>query len=292
MISLKDRTPSFLLGKFQLTATVVFTTLFSLVLLLVSVPFSNNIWFQLGIGKVFQLTLVFVSIAMIMAILSKLLLYSLRDRNLPFYVYILWNIAEVMLICLMYAMLTMYGGKSGVLDLHGKTFGIIYFNALRYGFVSLAIPYTLAGLYFDVQDKENTIRMISYGDVVTDAPVAPQDAEKIALFDNSGRLRLSLSVGSLYYFESDDNYIKVWYSDESGSIKQYMLRCKLRTVEERFSENGLLRCHRKYIVNMRKIRKLNKTADGGYMIDLGLDNVEGLPVSKTYEEQILEAYRG
>ena len=291
MISLKDRTPAFLLGKFQLTATVVFTALFALVIILFSIPYSNNIWFQLGAGSVFSLTVIFMAIAVAVAIISKSLMHGFSGRNMPFWAYLMWNLAEVMLICLIYALLTIRGGRDGLLDLHGKGFWIIYFNALRYGFISMAVPYILAGLYFDVIDKENTIRMISYGDVVTDSPVAPRDAEKIALFDNSGRLRLSLSVDSLYYFESDDNYIKVWYGDESGNIRQYMLRCKLRTVEERFSENGLLRCHRKYIVNMRKVHSIRKTPDGNYMIDLGLENIEGLPVSKTYEEMILSAYR-
>ena len=223
------------------------------------------------------------------AILSKRMLYNLRDSGIRFYGYLIWNTVEVIVICALYTVLTVFGDRQGIITLHDTSVTKLFFNSLWYGFFSLAVPYIVAGMYFDISDKENTIRMISYGDVVTDRPVSVHDSEKIALFDNNGRLRLSLSVDSLYYFESDDNYIKVWYSDENGTLKQYMLRCKLRTVEEKFSENGLLRCHRKYIVNMMKVRGINKTSDG-YVIDLGLDAVQGLPVSKTYEEMIISAY--
>ncbi len=289
MISLKEKTPAYLLGRFQLTATVVFTAFFSIVLLLVSVPFSHNVWFELGLGKAFWLTVLFFLIALMVAVVSKRLLYTLRSSGIPFWGYLLWNAAEVIIICALYTLFTVYGDKEGIITLHEMTVPRLFFNSLLYGFFSLAVPYTLSGMYFDIADKENIIRMISFGDVVTDRPVSQRDAEKIALFDNNGRLRLSLSVDSLYYFESDDNYIKVWYSDENEMLKQYMLRCKLRTVEESFSENGLLRCHRKYIVNMKKVRSIVRNADG-YTIDLGLENVQNLPVSKTYEEMILSAY--
>lgn len=289
MYRLGDKTPAFLLGKYQLTATLVFVSFFSVVCVLLTAPFSGNVWFELGRSYGFLLTIVFGLIALGIGIISRRLLYLLRNKGIKLWLYIVWHIVEIIVICTIYMLLTIYGDAKGIIDLHGTPVSQIYSSALQYGFGMLGVPYIIAALYFDVMDKENTIRMINYSNVVTDQPPIPQETNKIALFDNSGVLRLSVNVGSLYYFESDDNYIKVWYADECGALKQYMLRCRLRTVEESFSDSGLLRCHRKYIVNLAKIKAITKSGDG-YQIDLGLEHISSIPISKTYEESILSAY--
>lgn len=289
MIGLKQKLPEFLLGKFQLMATLVFATLFAILVLIVSLPYSNNVWFELGGGRGFLLTVLFTVIALCIAIISKVLMHAMRNKGMLVWHYILWNITEVLAICGFYILVTSVGDAYGIIDRHGAPFGKLFLSSLRYGFASIGIPYVIAALYFDILDKENTIRMINYGNVVTDQPTIPEESNKIALFDNNGTLRLSLNVDSLYYFESDDNYIKVWYTDETDTLKQYMLRCRLRTVEENFSDNGLLRCHRKYIVNLTKVRSIKKAGDT-YQIDLGREGISPLPISKTYEKSMLSAY--
>lgn len=69
----------------------------------------------------------------------------------------------------------------------------------------------------------------------------------------------------------------------------YMLRCRLKTVEESFAGSDLVRCHRKYMVNMSKVQLLTSEKDG-YYIDLDIDSVDRIPVSKTYEEKILSIF--
>lgn len=69
----------------------------------------------------------------------------------------------------------------------------------------------------------------------------------------------------------------------------YMLRCRLKTVEESFAGSDLVRCHRKYMVNMTKVQLLTSEKDG-YFIDLDIDSVDRIPVSKTYEEKILSIF--
>jgi DNA-binding LytR/AlgR family response regulator len=131
---------------------------------------------------------------------------------------------------------------------------------------------------------------MSYDNVVTDEPIRPE-TQKITLFDNSGTLKMSLSPENLYYIESDDNYIKVWYSDSKGDLKQYMLRCRLKTVEESFKDSGLVRCHRKYIVNIKKVKVLRKESDG-YYLDLDNETIPPLSVTKTYADTVLSHFTG
>ena len=141
-------------------------------------------------------------------------------------------------------------------------------------------------MYFAIIDKNNTIRLMNYANVVSDEPVLPADEQKITLFDNSGVLKLSLRLSSLYYIESDDNYIMVWYTDSKGELKKYMLRCRLKTVEESFKGSSLVRCHRKYIVNMDKVKVLRKEKDG-YEMDLDNDLIPPISITRTYAENVL-----
>ena len=283
MLTSADRQlPDYLRGKNQLVYTVTFAALFSIVFLLLSLPFSHNSWMALGNSKFFVFTVLFATGSLLLVILSKFVMYQTRNLfKMTFLGYILWCIAEVVVICLAYSFITVPITGIGW-DHFPETLG----KALLYGTISLIIPYVLAGMYFALQDKNQTIRLMNYGNVVLDENVLPSKLEKITLFDNSGDLKLCVSASNLYYIESDDNYIRVWYSDSKGDLKRYMLRCRLKTVEESFRGSSLVRCHRKYIVNMDKVKVLRKEKDG-YELDLDNDTIPAIPITKTYEQNVL-----
>ena len=278
----KKLMPEYLRAKYQLIGTVTFAALFSIVFLIVSIPFSHNVWFQLGNSVFFLFTILFALGSLLIVIASKVVMYKTR-RILPLtmFGYVLWNVCEVLFICLLYTILTISITSQG-----WGSFIPIFFNSLVYGTISLAIPYIIAGMYFSIEDKKNTIRMMNYGSVVSDEVLPPGDDKKITLFDNSGVMKLSVRSSNLYYMEADDNYIRVWYQDNGGQLQVYMLRCPLKTIEESFLGNSLMRCHRKYIVNMDKVKVLRKVKDG-YELDLGVDTIAPIPVTKTYEANIL-----
>ena len=137
--------------------------------------------------------------------------------------YVIWCVAEIVLVSMLYARLAVEK-----VSLSDGSFWDIFRLSLPYAFIALGVPYIISGMYFAIIDKNKTIRLLNYDNVVTDEPVQPE-TRKITLYDNSGALKLSLSTDNLYYIESDDNYIKVWYTDSKGELKQYMLRCRLKT---------------------------------------------------------------
>ena len=165
----------------------------------------------------------------------------------------------------------------------------IFAKAMTNCSIALGLPYLISGMYFAIIEKNNTIRLMNYENVVTDEPVKHESVKKITLFDNSGALKLSLNPENLYYIESDDNYIKVWYTDSKGDLKQYILRCRLKTVEESFKGSSLVRCHRKYIVNLSKVSMLRKESDG-YFLDLDNESIPPISVTKTYTDSILSHF--
>ena len=284
---MNQKLPSYLLGKSQIIGTITFSVMFAIIFLNIYIPFSDTAWFGLGQSDMFSGTLIFVFVSIMTLVISRTLMYrTKRLFELSYLEYILWCIAEIVLIGAFYTNLTVEI-TGGLQEREIEIFG----RSIMYGFIALGIPYILAGMYFAINDKNNIIRLMSYDNVVTDE-VQEQEAtvQKITLFDNSGSLKLSVSINNLYYVESDDNYIKVWYTDSKGELKQYMLRCRLKTVEDSFKGSALVRCNRKYIVNIKKVSTLRKES-AGYVLDLGNEMIPPLPVTKTYTESILSYFR-
>lgn len=284
------KVPDYLRAKYQLEVTVIFTALFSLVFLLISIPFSHNAWFDLGASEAFLFTAAFFLISLLVIIVSKWVMYKTRNQfEMTYLQYVLWNLGEVLVICLLYTLFSLQGHKMGIIMLDNTSFFRIFLNALVYCFVSLVIPYVIAGMFFAIVDKNRTIRLMNYETVVSDENLPVSKLENVTLFDNNGVLKLSVSSSSLYYVESDDNYIIVWYTDSKGDLKRYMLRCRLKTVEESFKGSSLVRCHRKYIVNMDKVKVLRKERDG-YELDLDNDAIPPIPITKTYADNVLDRF--
>jgi len=289
-MSLKDQVPRYLLDSRQLTSTVVYTALFSLVFILVSIPFSSNAWFALGASQAFLYTAAFVLFASALVIISRVVMY--RCRNLPNFTmlgYVAWIVGEVVAVSLLYTFFTCEGDRLGVIDPELHSPWTIFESALVYAVICLGVPFAFSSLQAALRDKDNTIRLMNYGNVVSDKPAVPYADKRITLFDNNGVLKFSISSDSLYFIESDDNYIKVWYMDSTGEMKQYMLRCRLKTVEDSFADSELVRCHRKYIVNIRKI-KILKSGKEGYKVDFDIDSIDPIPISKTYEQTVLARF--
>ena len=278
--------PGYFRAKYQLIATVTFTTLFSLVFVLVSVPFSHNVWFEIGPSETFSFTAAFFILCVFIIIFSKRLMYATRKSDMNFLQYGAWCLSECLLISLIYTIFTILGNAYGIIHMENLKTLPLFLNAFGHTIVSIIIPYIIAGMYFVIIDMNNTIRLVNYNNVVSDEQVVREKEQKVTLFDNSGVLKLSVSLSNLYYIESDDNYIIVWYTDNKGELQRYMIRCRLKTVEESFKDSSLVRCHRKYIVNMEKVKVLRKEKDG-YELDLGNNNIPPIPITKTYAENVL-----
>lgn len=286
-----DKIPGYMTGSHQLTGTVLFASLFSLVFILMISPYLRYVWFKLGVvSNASLMTLVFMGLSLLILTLSRMTMYAVAKKHSILFVdYVFWCLGEAALISLAYAAFSINGITAGVIPYNDITFLKLFVSAMGFCVISLGVPYVLAAFYYAVEDKNNTIRLMSFGSITTDeAPSLTRD-EKITLYDNSGALKLVVSLSNLYYIESDDNYIKVWYQDSEGTLKQYMLRCRLKTVEESFTGSGLVRCHRKYIVNFDKVETITRTKEG-FEIDLGLGGAAPIPVSKTYEENVLARF--
>lgn len=278
--------PRYLLDRFQLVGTVTFSVLFAVVFMNLYVPFSKTAWFELGYSSTFLYTLLFFFISVLVLVLSRVVMYRTKYLyEIKIWQYVLWCVSEVILICGIYTWMTILIGRLP----EDMTEYELFLKALLYGTISLIIPYVISALYFSLVEKEKIIRLMNFSNVVSDEPEPDRDDQKITLFDLGGTLRFSVRRQNLYYIESDDNYIKVWYDDGNGEMKQYMLRCRLKTVEETFRDSTLVRCHRKYVVNTEHVRVLRKDGDS-FVLELDTDRIQPIPVTKTYEKAVLARF--
>ena len=137
--------PDYFRQKYQLIATVTFTAFFSLVFMLVSIPFSHNVWFELGPSTAFMYTAIFFAIGLLIIILSKRMMYATRSLEMSYLQYVLWDLAEVVVICMLYTVFSLKGDEYGIITLENNSVSRIFLNAFVYCFISLIIPYIIAG---------------------------------------------------------------------------------------------------------------------------------------------------
>lgn len=281
-----NKVPRYLSEKFQLVGMVTFTVLFAIVFLNLYTPFSSTVWFALEGTTHFLFTAGFLALSILFIIFSKIILYKVgKQREFNYIQYIAWWIVEVLIISTFYTYVTI-----DIINEISISHTKIFFKAVFISTLCIIIPYIISGMYFAIIEQNKTIKLMRFSSKNTDDTNenTKEIESHISLFDNSGVLKLSIKSSDLYYIESDDNYIKVWYRDNS-ELKMYMLRCKLKTIEESFKESPLMRCHRKYIVNKDKIKVLRKEGDK-YLIDLDYDGINPIAITKTYQDSFIEAF--
>lgn len=275
--------PKYLLDKFQLIGNTVFCVLFAIIFLSLFIPFSTTAWFRLGYNDNFFYTVAFITLAMAVIFISRLILFKTRYLfEIRVWQYLLWCFVEMSVICIFYVFLTVVTGNMPE-DFSNTR---LFMKSLLYGSICLLIPNVIASFYIIIAEKEKILRLMNYKNVVTDEPEPESSEQKITLFDIAGTLRFSVRSSSLYYIEADDNYIKVWYDDADRNLRQYIVRSRMKTVEEAFKGSSLVRCHRKYIVNTDHLKVLYKKSDSFYL-ELDNVNIPPIPVTKTYEKNLI-----
>ena len=69
--------------------------------------------------------------------------------------------------------------------------------------------------------------------------------------------------------------------------KKQMLRNTLKRTAELLTDTNVMRCHRGYMVNMEQVKVLRREKENFYL-ELGLEGVKDIPVSKTYGDAVLK----
>lgn len=273
--------PKFLLDKRYLFGSVVFILTFSILFMAVYSPFSNTAWF--GVRSVMELnkTITFYIVALAIMFISKMLM-NMYQRHIRFTYakYIAWIVVEILVISIFYTHFTLLYMPMQVYDEM-----TIQMKALGCIILIMAIPYTMLTLYAAYRDKTEELQMLQYEMSITGENAVTYPS-LVNLYDYNGTLKLTINSDSLYYMESQDNYVKIYYENQ-GKLLSYMLRCRTKAIEENLAETSMVRCHRSYMVNVMKINHIKKGGKARYIV-LSNEEIKPIPVSKSYFKNLIE----
>lgn len=273
--------PKFLLDKRYLFGSVVFVMTFSFLFMAIYTPFSNTVWFDVSNRLDLGMTVAFYIVAVSIMLVSKMLMNAMQHRICFTYAkYIMWVVVEILAIALFYTHFTNVYVQPEDYDAAN-----ILVKALGCILMIVAIPYTILTLYAAYRDKTEELEILQYEMSLNEEPSVSYPS-LVNLYDYNGTLKLTINSESLYYMESQDNYVKIYYENQ-GKLLSYMLRCRTKVIEENLADTSMVRCHRSYIVNVMKINHIKKGGKSRYIV-LTNEQIKPIPVSKSYFKNIIE----
>ncbi len=271
--------PKFLLRKRFMFESVVFVLAFAIGFIIIYKPFSATVWFGFSSLGISLLTTAFFAVAIVTMLLSKLVIRLVGKRHeMSIWAYLLLTIVEFALLSAEYL------GFTALRMVNINFTPLLFLKVFVCIFLILAIPYSIFVLYTGYRSQRDEIRMLR--NLLAKSGESPKQ-RMVDLYDTSGAMKISIDQDSIYYIESQDNYVKIWYELE-GRLTSYMLRCRTQQMEKMLEGTDIHRCHRSYFVNFNKVTVLNH-GSGKASVTLSHPDVRQIPVSKTYYRTVLSA---
>jgi DNA-binding LytR/AlgR family response regulator len=271
---LTEKVPSYLYEKANLIRLVLFTAIFALVFINIYKPFNSEHWYNVSELMFFVYSSLVILTGVLVVVVSRIILYFyVKKHAITYGQYGVWILFEIFFMALFYTVYVLsIRDHSDIL----KTFKESVTNTS----LILLFPYAILLLYFSWREKERRLQRMEEDKQAGGI----QKPNIIPFYDEKGELRLSVPQEHLLYIESADNYVIIWYLNKNVASR-FVLRSTLKALEERLEEAHVLRCHRSYLVNFDRIKIIRREREG-VNLDLGVDGVPNIPISKTYSEKI------
>ena len=258
--------------------SVIFIAVFSILFMLIYTPFSLSAWFSISDERHMFVTVAFYIVAVATMLISKIAMRWVLGRfRISTPLYLLWLLVEAFVITWLYM------GFTQVILPETESSSEFVLRVFSCVVAILAIPYTMVSLYAAYRSQKEENEVIRYREKLFGAGGAPMNL--INLSDENGVVRLTIDIGSLYYMESQDNYVKVCYESD-GALHNYMLRSRTKSLEKALANTSMLRCHRSYLINTTKIN-LVRNEKSSPVVLLKHPDIKPIPVSKSYYDRII-----
>ena len=278
--------PSFIYKKSNQIAMVIFVPIFALLFISIYSPFDFNqidtqgrvlSWLNIQSRElaVQLITLALILTGMAVAAVSRWIMALYTSKHQISYVtYITWIAFELLVMAMLYT----FAGFAIEPD---KGFVTIFRNTVVKTFFILLIPYTMCYIYFIWQERVAQLRTIRERLAEDETTLK---AAYVQIYDDKGEMRLSVRRENLILLESADNYVCVWYLN-NNSPKKILVRNTLKNIADSLSSTHIQRCHRSYVVNLDLVKVMRREKEGVF-VELGIDGVPEVPISKTYSDTI------
>ena len=273
--------PRYLLTQRNQIILVTSAAAFALFFIIVYQPFGVLQWGRERVSEfmfvIYSLLIVLLGMS-IVAISRVIMYYRTKKHEISILNYAIWVFVELAIMAIAYTICSILADVQ-------EDIWVAFKSALQNTSLILLIPYIICITAFTLQDKDERWRQIEDD---FDKAIAQKMASKglISFYDERGELQLSVTKDNLLYIESADNYIYIWYM-KNNLPKKLMLRNTLKRTAESLAETNVMRCHRGYMVNMEQVKVLRREKENFYL-ELGIEGVKDIPVSKTYGDAVMK----
>lgn len=277
--------PSFIYSKANQIFMILFVPLFALVFISIYRPFDfDRVGDILNAHIDISLEAMVLLVALIMAVsgmaigaLSRLIMGAYTRRHTLTYLgYVLWILGEIVVMATLFTLFSFFTDIA-------KPLPELFRNSFTKTVLIVFIPYTLSYIYFILKDKIRELRALRQ-QIEKDETVLQK--AYIQILDEKGEMRLSIRRENLVMIESADNYVCVHYLSDQ-KIKKVMVRNTLNRVAEHLQGTRIVRCHRSYMINLDHAQVLHRDKEGVF-IELGIEGLPDVPISRTYAENVRE----
>lgn len=270
--------PTYIYDKQHIVQLILWTAFFALVFINIYKPFSSSSWYNVSEFKFFVFSSLIILTGVLVVVLSRIVMFHWgKQHTISVGSYSIWILLEIFFMSLFYTIYTL------VLNPERDYMDVFESSTINTSLV-LLLPYSVLHFYFSYKDKERRLQLLEEHQAET---VARQSV--FSFYDEKQELRLSVKRSELLYVESADNYVCIWYLSK-GQLTKFLLRNSLKAMEENFTDTNVLRCHRSYMVNFDQVKVIRREKEGIFL-ELGIERVPDIPISKTYSEKVMRWFQ-
>lgn len=279
--------PSFLVTKENIRKLIFFTTVYSLIFINIFRPFNSEDWIP-GINtfNYFLYSSLMVLIGLTLISISRIIMhFFVKKISIGYLEYLIWILGEITILAAFYIFIA---HKVGFIDNYiQQNPGLVYWEATFEIFRKavanttwmLLIPYVISFLYLY---NEHLIKKL------TENTEENKENNVIQFKDEKDEVRFSITSDKVVFIESSDNYCIIKYLN-NDKISDFVLRSSLKRLANELIDTPIQRCHRSYMINLEHVASLKKyNSDISFEFDV--PNVKEIPISKSYNEKIMELF--
>ena len=270
--------PTYIYDKQHIVQLILWTAFFALVFINIYKPFSSSSWYDISEFKFFVFSSLIILTGVLVVVLSRIIMFHWGKRHaISNGSYAIWILLEIFFMSLFYTIYTLVLNPE-------RDYMDVFENSTVNTSLVLLLPYSVLHFYFSYKDKERRLLLLEEHQ---EEVVARQSV--FTFYDEKHELRLSVKRSELLYMESADNYVCIWYLSK-GQLTKFLLRNSLKAMEEHFVDTNVLRCHRSYMVNFDQVKVIRREKEGIFL-ELGIERVPDIPISKTYSEKVMRWFQ-
>lgn len=258
---------------------ILLIPLYAFFFLIGAKPFHLDTFMEVTQGQLAFRAAIMASIELVVTLISRLSMLLVRSKHQINYTgFVIWELMEALAITMFCALFVWLMDKRAMtyVDLLPKMFLITC--------SILVFPYIIVALISELKERDSRIakNMVTI-DKYASGQIGREDST-LPFMDEKRSLKLAITANAVLYVEAADNYVNICYLNMDKMVR-YPLRNSMRAIEQICETNNIVRCHRSYYVNLRKVSAIQKGPDGLFA-ELDYAGAPHIPVSATYSESV------